>query len=43
MAKAIADGLDAVMPAVPHCIDLLEGTHLTMEESRVKAFRPKKK
>jgi molybdopterin adenylyltransferase len=42
MPTAIADCVDAVMPAVPHCIDLLEGTHLTTEESRVKAFRPKK-
>jgi molybdopterin adenylyltransferase len=40
--RAIAECLDAVMPAVPYCIDLLEGPYLTTEETRVKAFRPKK-
>lgn len=40
--KAIAECLDAVMPAVPYCIDLLEGPYLKTNESRVKAFRPKK-
>jgi molybdopterin adenylyltransferase len=40
--KAIAECLDAVMPAVPYCIDLLDGPFLTTDESRVKAFRPKK-
>jgi len=39
--KAIAECLDAVMPAVPYCIDLLDGPYMTLDESRVKAFRPK--
>ena len=41
--KAIAQCLDAVFPAVPYCIDLLEGPFLTTDESRLVAFRPKKK
>lgn len=41
--RAIAECLDAVMPAVPYCIDLLDGPFLTTNEARVKAFRPQKK
>lgn len=41
--KAIAECLDAVFPAIPYCIDLIEGPYLTTNESRIKAFRPKKK
>ena len=37
---AIKDCLDAIMPAVPYCIDLLEGPFLTFHESRLRAFRP---
>jgi molybdopterin adenylyltransferase len=40
--RAIAECLDAVMPAIPYCIDLLDGPFLTTNEARVKAFRPKK-
>ena len=40
--KAIRECLDAVMPAIPYCIDLLEGPYLTTDESKIKAFRPKK-
>ncbi|MCY4464436.1 MAG: molybdopterin adenylyltransferase [Chloroflexi bacterium] len=41
--SAIRDCLDAVMPAIPYCIDLVDGAYLTTDESRVKAFRPKAK
>lgn len=41
--KAIAECLDAVFPAIPYCIDLLEGPYLTTHEQRIVAFRPKKK
>ena len=41
--KAIRECLDAVFPAVPYCIDLVEGPYLTTDESRLAAFRPKKK
>lgn len=40
---AIAECLEAVFPAVPYCIDLIEGPFLTTDESVVKAFRPKQK
>ena len=40
--KAIKECLDAVMPAIPYCIDLLEGPYLTTDEMKIKAFRPKK-
>lgn len=39
--SAISDCLNAVFPAVPYCIDLLEGPFLETDESFVKAFRPK--
>ncbi len=39
--SAIADCLEAVFPAVPYCIDLIEGPYLETDESFVKAFRPK--
>ena len=40
--KAIAQCLDAVFPAVPYCIDLIEGPYLTTDEAHIVAFRPKK-
>lgn len=39
--SAIRDCLLAVFPAVPYCIDLIEGPYLTTNENVVKAFRPK--
>ncbi|MBI1249297.1 molybdopterin adenylyltransferase [bacterium] len=41
--KAIAECLDAVFPAIPYCIDLLEGPYLTTNLERIEAFRPQKK
>ncbi|KAA0215973.1 molybdopterin adenylyltransferase [bacterium] len=39
---AIKDCLEAVMPAVPYCIDLMEGPWLDFrEDCGLKAFRPK--
>ena len=40
--SAIRDCLLAVFPAIPYCVDLLEGPYLTTNENVVKAFRPKK-
>jgi len=40
--KAIAECLDAVFPAIPHCITLLDGPFLTTNETRFKTFRPTK-
>lgn len=41
--SAIRDCLLAVFPAIPYCIDLLEGPFLETNEDVVKAFRPKSK
>ena len=40
--SAIRDCLLAVFPAIPYCVDLIEGPYLTTNESMVNAFRPKK-
>lgn len=39
--SAIRDCLLAVFPAIPYCIDLIEGPYLTTNEAVVKAFRQK--
>lgn len=41
--KAIAECLDAVFPAIPYCVDLIEGPYLQTNEEEIVAFRPKKK
>jgi len=38
--SAIADCLDAVFPAVPYCIDLIDGPYLETDDSVITAFRP---
>lgn len=40
--KSIRECLDAVFPAVPYCLDLIEGAYLECDEKVIKAFRPKK-
>lgn len=39
--KAIRECLDAVFPAIPYCIDLLDGPFIECNEEVVKPFRPK--
>ena len=39
--SAIAETLDELFPAIPYCIDLIEGPRL--ESESVKIFRPKKR
>ncbi|WP_044412637.1 molybdopterin adenylyltransferase [Thiomicrospira microaerophila] len=39
--SAIGECLEAVFPAVPYCIDLIDGPFLETDETFVKAFRPK--
>jgi molybdopterin adenylyltransferase len=39
--SAIADCLAAVFPAVPYCIDLIEGPYLETHPEACQAFRPK--
>ncbi|MCA9028482.1 MAG: molybdopterin adenylyltransferase [Planctomycetaceae bacterium] len=41
--KAIRECLDAVFPAIPYCIDLIDGPYLETNEERLVAFRPQKK
>ena len=41
--KSIRECLDAVFPAVPYCVDLIEGPYLETNEEVIKAFRPKAK
>ncbi|MGD8925749.1 MAG: molybdopterin adenylyltransferase [Thioalkalispiraceae bacterium] len=39
--SAIADCLNAVFPAIPYCIDLIEGPYIETDDDFIKAFRPK--
>lgn len=41
--KAIRQCLDAVFPAVPYCIDLMEGPYLECDPQVISAFRPVQK
>ncbi|GAB6261284.1 molybdopterin adenylyltransferase [Photobacterium sp. R1] len=41
--KSIRECLDAVFPAIPYCIDLMEGPYLENDESVIHVFRPKQK
>jgi len=40
--KSIRECLNAVFPAVPYCIDLMNGPFLECNEDVIKPFRPKK-
>jgi len=39
--KSIRECLDAVFPAIPYCIDLIEGAYIETNEEVIVAFRPK--
>jgi len=41
--RAIAECLDAVMPAIPYCIDLIEGPYIETDPNVIVAFRPGQK
>lgn len=41
--KAIRECLIVVFPAIPYCVDLIDGPYLETNEDVVVAFRPKKK
>lgn len=41
--KSIRECLDAVFPAIPYCIDLMDGPFLECDETVIKPFRPKAK
>jgi molybdopterin adenylyltransferase len=38
--KSIRQCLDAVFPAIPYCIELLEGPRIECNPEVIKAFRP---
>ena len=38
--KSIRQCLDVIFPAIPYCLDLLEGPYLECNELVIKAFRP---
>ncbi|NEX81188.1 molybdopterin adenylyltransferase [Aeromonas rivipollensis] len=40
--KSIRECLDAVFPAIPYCIDLMDGPYLECDDAVIKPFRPKK-
>lgn len=40
--KSIKECLEAVFPAIPYCIDLLEGPFIETKPEEMKVFRPKK-
>jgi molybdopterin adenylyltransferase len=39
--KAIRECLEAVFPAIPYCIDLIEGPYLEADPEKTAVFRPK--
>jgi len=39
--KSIKECLDAVFPAIPYCIDLMNGPFIEANEDVIKVFRPK--
>lgn len=39
--KAIGECLEAVFPAIPYCIDLIEGPFIEVDSSKIQVFRPK--
>lgn len=39
--KSIRECLDAVFPAVPYCLDLIDAPYIETNEDVIKAFRPK--
>ena len=41
--KSIRECLDAVFPAIPYCLDLMEQPYLECNENIIKPFRPKAK
>lgn len=41
--KAIRECLDAVFPAIPYCVDLIDGPFLETNAAVCQAYRPKKK
>ena len=41
--KSIKECLDAVFPAIPYCLDLMDRPYMEVDEKIIKVFRPKQK
>ena len=41
--SSIEECMAAVFPAIPYCVDLIEGPYITVNEEEVTIFRPKNK
>jgi len=41
--KSIKECLDAVFPAIPYCLDLMDRPFMEVDEKIIKVFRPKQK
>ena len=41
--KSIRECMDAVFPAIPYCIDLMEGPYMECDSKVIQPFRPKQK
>ncbi|OPA77132.1 molybdopterin adenylyltransferase [Campylobacter pinnipediorum subsp. pinnipediorum] len=41
--RAIKECLEPIFPAIPYCIDLINGAYITTDETKMKVFRPKQK
>jgi molybdopterin adenylyltransferase len=39
--KSIRECLDAVFPAIPYCVDLLDGPYIVTNDTVIQVFRPK--
>lgn len=39
--KAIRECLEAVFPAIPYCVDLIEGPFIEVDPEKIQIFRPK--
>ena len=41
--KAISECLEAVFPAIPYCIDLINGPFIEVNANKIEVFRPKQR
>ncbi|CAM4164416.1 molybdopterin adenylyltransferase [Campylobacter armoricus] len=41
--KAIKECLEPIFPAIPYCVDLIDGAYIENNEEIISVFRPKKK
>ncbi|AQW85938.1 molybdopterin adenylyltransferase [Campylobacter pinnipediorum subsp. caledonicus] len=41
--RAIKECLEPIFPAIPYCIDLINGAYIKTDETKMKVFRPKQK